>query len=80
MMSEQVAMSKQAGNVRASGQQVSKWPTSKQTISQAAVEQENKQNRTVIGETHTNSATCAAEKKRVGKSCKSSVSLVENLR
>ena len=54
--------------------------TSGQTIQQAATEQEDGQGRTVIGETCTNSATCAAEKKRVGKSCESSASFVENPR
>ena len=69
--------------IQQAAKQSHKWPTdltSGQMISQAAAKQENGQNRTVIGETHTNSVTCAAEKKRVRKSCKSSASFVENPR
>ena len=72
-------------NLTTSGQTISqqaakqshnKWPndlTSGQTISQAVAEQGNGQNRTVIG-----LATCAAEKKKVGKSCESSASFVDH--
>ena len=61
---------------QAAKQSHNKWPndlTSGQTISQAVAKQGNGQNRMVIG-----SVTCAAEKKRVGKSCGSSASFVDH--